>query len=830
MPDAKENSDVPEVEIVKPASAGNDGENRMVLARDILPDQLPIIPTGTRPFFPKMIAPVLIEDGPVKQAVARAVQSSSKYVGLALTRSKPEKEPGAPLRGKDVHRFGVVAEILRVNAPAPDAPMQVMLGVLERIKIEAFLQEEPVLIASVKVLRETEMAVNEELKAYSISILNTMKELIQLSPLFKEELNLFLSRANLNEPGRLADFSAAMTTATGEELQEILETLSIRARIEKSLILLKKELDITRIQSKINQQIEEKLSKQQREFFLREQLKAIKKELGLAKEGKESEIERFKERVGRLTLPEEAGERIREELDKLSLMDSASPEFTVSRNYLDWLTSLPWGITTPDRFDIRTAGRVLNRDHYGLEDVKERILEFLSVGVLKGRVSGSILCFVGPPGVGKTSIGQSIAESIGRKFFRFSLGGMRDEAEIKGHRRTYIGAMPGKFIQALKTCKSANPMIMLDEVDKIGASFQGDPASALLEVLDPAQNREFLDHYLDVRFDLSRVLFVCTANVLDTIPHALLDRMEVIKLPGYILEEKLKIAARYLIPKQLGESGLRAGQVKISKPALRALIDGYAREPGVRGLENHIKKIMRKAARKIVDDNAAVLKIEESALSGLLGRRLFPKEDPFKKPQPGVVTGLAWTSMGGDTLVIEAALVESEKPGFKQTGQLGNVMVESSEIAYTFIRAFLNRDERARKLFEHNLVHLHVPAGATPKDGPSAGITMAAALYSLATGRPIRPHIAMTGELTLTGKVMPIGGVKEKTIAAKRAGVKHIVFPKENRQDFDELPAHIRRGLKTSFVACFDEVIAACFAKAQGSVFSRASESIRMRR
>lgn len=802
---------MPVVEVVKPDEPEKNGETRMVLARDILPDQLTIIPIGNRPFFPKMIAPVLIEDDPVKQAITKIVQSSAKYVGLALLKTQPDRTPGTVLRSEDIHQFGVIAEILRVNTSAPDAPMQVVLGVVERIKIEAILQENPVLIAQVKVLRETEMVVNDELKAYSISILNTMKELIQLSPLFKEELNLFLSRANLNEPGRLADFSAAMTTATGDELQGILETLSIRTRIEKSLILLKKELDVTRIQSKINQQIEEKLSKQQREFFLREQLKAIKKELGLTKEGKESEIERFNERISHLVLPDEANERIREELDKLSLMDSASPEFTVSRNYLDWLTALPWGVTTPDRFDIRTASRVLNRDHYGLEDVKERILEFLSVGILKGKVSGSILCFVGPPGVGKTSIGQSIAESIGRKFYRFSLGGMRDEAEIKGHRRTYIGAMPGKFIQALKSCKSANPMIMLDEVDKIGASFHGDPASALLEVLDPAQNRDFLDHYLDVRFDLSQVLFVCTANVLDPIPRALLDRMEIIKLPGYILEEKLKIATRYLIPKQQKESGLSARQVKISDSVLRAIIDGYAREPGVRGLENHLKKIMRKAARKIVDDRTAVLTIGEPALHELLGRRMFPKEDPFARPQPGVVTGLAWTSMGGDTLVIEAARVEAEKPGFKQTGQLGAIMIESSEIAYTFIRAFLNKDERARKLFEHNFIHLHVPAGATPKDGPSAGITMAAALYSLATNRPIRPHMAMTGELTLTGKVMPIGGVKEKTIAAKRTGVKSIVFPKENRQDFEELPAHIRRGLKSHFVADFSEVVAICF-------------------
>jgi len=788
-------------------------EKRLVLTREILPDRLPIIPIISRPLFPKMVVPMLVDDPKGRRAVADVLEAQAKFVGVVLVKQRESQPEAGSIKASDLYSVGVVAEVIRVTQPpSPEVPMQVMLGVLERFVIEEILTEEPAIVAKVKYLLETEMSVNEELKAYSVSIITCIKELIKLNPLFKDELNLFLTRANLNEPGRLADFSAVMTTAGGNELQEILETVSVRQRIEKALILLKKELDVSKIQAKINQQIEEKLSKQQRDFFLREQFKAIKKELGLAKEGKEADLEQFQARLKSLVLTDEAKERIEEEMNKLSMLEPVSPEFNVTRTYLDWLTSLPWGVYAPENYDLKRAETVLNRDHYGLEDVKERILEFLSVGILKGSVSGSIICFVGPPGVGKTSVGQSIAASIGRKFYRFSLGGMRDEAEIKGHRRTYIGALPGKFIQAMKLCKSANPLIMLDEVDKIGASFQGDPASALLEVLDPEQNKDFLDHYLDVRFDLSRVLFVCTANILDTIPRPLLDRMEVIKLSGYILEEKLQIARKYLIPKQVKAGGLKPGQLTITNGALREIIDGYAREPGVRGVENNIKRICRKSARRIATGKARKIAVDEQDLPELLGKRIFLNEDPFKQPHPGVVMGLAWTSMGGETLYVEATKVAADKPGFKQTGQLGNVMVESSEIAYTMVRSYFNDNPNAKGFFDKNFVHLHVPSGATPKDGPSAGITMASALYSLAIDKAIKPKWAMTGELSLTGLVMPVGGIKEKTIAAKRSDVVNIIFPAANKRDFDELPAHIRHGLKPHFVENFDDVVKLCFA------------------
>lgn len=787
-------------------------EKRLVLAREILPDRLPIIPITSRPLFPKMIVPMLIDDSKGRRVVADVLQTQSKFVGIVLAKQHENRPESGIVKSSDLYSVGVVAEIVRVNQPSsPEAPMQVMFGALERFVVEKIIAEEPVILAKVKYLVETEMSVNEELKAYSVSIITCIKELIKLSPLFKDELNLFLTRANLNEPGRLADFSAAMTTAGAADLQEILETISVRQRIGKALILLKKEIDISKIQAKINQQIDEKLSKQQRDFFLREQFKAIKKELGLSKEGKEADIEQFRDRLKSLTLTEEAKERIDEELNKLAMLEPISPEFSVTRTYLDWLTSLPWGVYTPENYDLKRAETVLNRDHYGLADVKERILEFLSVGLLKGSVSGSIICFVGPPGVGKTSVGQSIAASIGRKFYRFSLGGMRDEAEIKGHRRTYIGAMPGKFIQVMKLCKSSNPLIMLDEVDKIGASFQGDPASALLEVLDPEQNKDFLDHYLDVRFDLSRVLFVCTANILDTIPRPLLDRMEVIKLSGYILEEKLQIARKYLIPKQIKAGGLKPGQLTITNGALREIIDGYAREPGVRGVENSIKRICRKTARRIAIGKARKIAVDAKDLPELLGKRIFLDEDPFKKPRPGVVMGLAWTNMGGETLYVEATKVAADKPGFKQTGQLGNVMIESSEIAYTMVRSYLNDNPNVKGFFDKNFIHLHVPSGATPKDGPSAGITMASALYSLAIDKAIKPKWVMTGELSLTGLVMPVGGIKEKTIAAKRSEVVNIILPRANKRDFDELPAHIRRGLKPHFVETFEDVVRLCF-------------------
>ncbi len=556
----------PQIIDVEPKREGDDAaplskETSVVLARDLLPDTLLIVPAYERPLFPKMMGPVLIAGEELKRAVAEALKAEQKHLGVVLARANPEQLPGGPATAADFHEVGVAVRVVQASPPPAEGPLQLVGQVLQRFKIVEFVTEAPAFRARVEYWHESEFESNEELRAYSVAVVDSIKELVNLNPLYKEGLSLILDRLDVHDPGVLADFAAAMTTASGEELQEVLATRSVRKRIEQVLILLKREIEISKLKTQISKRIEERMSKQQREFFLKEQLKEIKHELGLSKEGAEAEVDRFQKRIGALTLTEEARERIDEEMEKLKLLDPSSPEFNVVRAYLDWLTVLPWGVHTEDSYDLKRAARILDEDHYGLTDVKDRILELISVGIVKGDLAGSIMLLVGPPGVGKTSVGRSIARALGREFYRFSLGGIRDEAEIKGHRRTYIGAMPGKFIQAIKTCKTANPLIMLDEVDKVGASFRGDPASALLEVLDPEQNRDFLDHYLDVRFDLSKVLFVCTGNQLETIPRPLLDRMEVIQVSGYILDEKLEIARRHLIGKQLREHGLRKDQV-----------------------------------------------------------------------------------------------------------------------------------------------------------------------------------------------------------------------------------------------------------------------------
>ena len=781
-------------------------EGGLVVASDVLPTGLPIIPLRPRPAFPGIMIPLVL-NGPGQVAMLhQAMEHQAQTLGLVMVRDLDE-EDGAD----NLHQVGVAAKIVKVLHSEKNTA-HVLVNSLERFVIEEIEERGMTLYARVRYHIAAELSVNPELRAYSMAILSTLKELVQINPLYSEEIKLFLNRSSLEDPGRLADFAANLTSADGQQLQEILATIDVRKRIDKVLVLLKKELEVSRLQTKISKQIEEKISAQQREFFLREQLKAIKQELGLEKEGKDTEIEKFQKRLKKLKLNEEAERAVADEMEKLQLIEPSSPEYNVSRNYLDWLTILPWGVFSKDSYSIARARKVLDRDHYGLQDVKERILEFIAVGKMKGDISGSILCLVGPPGVGKTSIGHSIADALGRKFFRFSLGGMRDEAEIKGHRRTYIGAMPGKFVQAMKTAGTANPVLMLDEIDKIGASFQGDPASALLEVLDPEQNGAFRDHYLDVPFDLSNVLFIATANQLDTIPRPLLDRMEVIRLSGYILEEKLEIAKRYLIPKALKNHGLKAGQVSIHKEALKLIIDGYARESGVRGLENQIKKIMRRSAMAFAEDETLKkATIRKSDVERYLEKPLFTAEEIFEGV-PGVVTGLAWTSLGGATLQIEATAMLAKTKGFKQTGQLGNVMVESSEIAYSYISSHLADFGGDPEFFDQRFVHLHVPAGATPKDGPSAGITMATALLSMATGKAVRKKLGMTGELTLTGRVLPIGGLKEKTIAARRAGLEVLIFPKENEKDYLELPDYLRKGLEVHFARNFQDVynIACC--------------------
>ncbi len=566
---------------------------------------------------------------------------------------------------------------------------------------------------------------------------------------------------------------------------------------------------MARLQNQISKEVNARVSQHQREFFLKEQLKIIQKELGIEKDDKTSDIDEFEQRLKDKTLPGGAEKRIREEMKKLSVLETGSSEYGVTRNYLDWITSMPWGVLTKDKLDLRRAGRMLDKHHDGLADVKERIIEFLAVAKFKGEVSGSIILLVGPPGVGKTSIGRSIADALGRKFYRLSLGGMRDEAEIKGHRRTYVGAMPGKFIQALKEVEVANPVIMLDEIDKIGASYQGDPASALLEALDPEQNDHFLDHYLDLRVDLSKVLFICTANQLDTIPPPLLDRMETIRLAGYIAEEKLAIAKKHLWPKLLKRSGISKTRLRINQAALKRIILDYAREAGVRGIEKQLGRIVRKAAVNLLDQGESTIRITKGDVPRYLGQATFSADKLDKGI--GVVTGLAWTAMGGATLQIQCSKIHSLTRDFKFTGQLGDVMKESATIAYSFVMSNLGNYEAQGDFFNEAMIHLHVPAGATPKDGPSAGITMATALLSLARAKAPKSGMAMTGELTLTGQVLPVGGIREKVIAARRMGINELILPKDNEGDYKELNDYLKKGLKVHFAGHYRDVYAVVF-------------------
>jgi len=795
-----------EIEVETDADVHAIPDEGLVLARDLLPPKLPIIPLRPRPAFPGVIIPLTVNGESRVRTIKQAMETPSQAIGLVMVKELDDDDSTSNLQ-----KVGVAAKILKL-IHTEDKSAHVLVNSLERFTINEVSEINDIINADVNYHFSVELSDNAELKAYSMAIISTLKELVQINPLYSEEIKLFLGRSSMDDPARLTDFAANLTNADGFELQDVLETFNVRRRIDKVLVLLKKELEVSRLQTKISQSIEEKISAQQREFFLREQFKAIKKELGLEKEGKVSEIEKYQERLKKLHLNEEAQKAVDEEIEKLQLIEPSSPEYNVSRNYLDWLTILPWGRFSKDAYDLKRARRVLDRDHYGLDDVKERILEFIAVGKMKGDISGSILCLVGPPGVGKTSVGKSIADALKRKFYRFSVGGMRDEAEIKGHRRTYIGAMPGKAIQAMKSAGTANPVLMLDEIDKIGASFQGDPASALLEVLDPEQNGAFRDHYLDVPFDLSNVLFIATANQLDTIPAPLLDRMEVIRLSGYILEEKLEIAIRYLIPKALKNHGLTRSQIGFNRAAIADIVDRYAREAGVRSLENRIKKIMRKAAMEFAEGREEKVQITKREVENYLGKPIFVEEELFKG-SPGVVTGLAWTRLGGATLQIEATAMQSKNKGFKQTGQLGKVMIESSEIAYSYVMGHLEQYKIPADYFDNHFIHLHVPAGATPKDGPSAGVTMTTALLSMIMKKAVRKKLGMTGELSLTGRVLPIGGVKEKTIAARRAGLKILIFPHDNKKDYEDLPDYLREGIEVHFVKEFPDVFKIAFGK-----------------
>ncbi|XP_075935368.1 lon protease homolog, mitochondrial [Anarhichas minor] len=671
------------------------------------------------------------------------------------------------------------------------------------------LSSSNILMVEVDNIQHEQFTVTEEVKALTAEIVKTIRDIIALNPLYRESVLQMMQAGQrvVDNPIYLSDMGAALTGAESQELQDVLEEINIPKRLYKALSLLKKEYELSKLQQRLGREVEEKIKLTHRKYLLQEQLKIIKKELGLEKEDKDAIEEKFRERLKERTVPQHIMDVINEELNKLGLLDNHSSEFNVTRNYLDWLTSMPWGTNSEENLSLGRAKEVLEEDHYGMDDVKKRILEFIAVSQLRGSTQGKILCFYGPPGVGKTSIARSIARALNRQYYRFSVGGMTDVAEIKGHRRTYVGAMPGKIIQCLKKTKTENPLVLIDEVDKMGRGYQGDPSSALLELLDPEQNANFLDHYLDVPVDLSKVLFICTANVLDTIPEPLRDRMEMINVSGYVAQEKLAIAEQYLVPQLRSRCGLTEENASISSDALGLLIRQYCRESGVRNLQKQVEKVFRKVAFSIVSGEETTVTVTPDNLQVYVGKPIFTVDRMYDVTPPGVVMGLAWTSLGGSTLFIETSLRRPTggsdpkvEGSLEVTGQLGDVMKESAKIASTFARTFLMTQEPENHFLVNSHLHLHVPEGATPKDGPSAGCTIVTALLSLATNQPVRQNIAMTGELSLTGKILPVGGIKEKTIAARRAGVTCIIMPAENRKDFSDLPDYISEGLEVHYV------------------------------
>ncbi|CAK9809586.1 Lon protease homolog, mitochondrial [Anthophora quadrimaculata] len=694
---------------------------------------------------------------------------------------------------------------------------------------------QPLLMVEVVNVTHEKFRQTEEIKALTQELIKTIRDIISMNPLYRESLQQMLHQGQrvVDNPVYLSDLGAALTGADAQELQQVLEEMDILKRLRLSLALLKKEYELSKLQQKIGREVEEKVKQQHRKYILHEQLKVIKKELGLEKDDKDAIGEKYRERIRQKTVPKTVMDVLEEELNKLNFLESHSSEFNVTRNYLDWLTAMPWGITSPENLNLQQAIEILDKDHYGMDDIKKRILEFIAVSQLKGSTQGKILCFHGPPGVGKTSIAKSISRALNREYFRFSVGGMTDVAEIKGHRRTYVGAMPGKVIQCLKKTKTENPLILIDEVDKIGKGHQGDPASALLEMLDPEQNANFLDHYLDVAVDLSKVLFICTANVIDTIPEPLRDRMEMIDMSGYVAEEKLAIAKQYLVPQAMNDSGLTNEQISINDNALHLLIKSYCRESGVRSLQKHIEKVHRKVAYKVVKKEAEKVDVSAENLHEFVGKPVFTHDRMYEITPPGVVMGLAWTAMGGSTLFIETRIrkpVSSKKSegSFEVTGHLGDVMKESIRIAMTVARNFLSQVDPSNSFLYDSHLHLHVPEGATPKDGPSAGITIAIALISLAKNQSIRQNVAMTGELSLMGRVLPVGGIKEKTIAARRVGVNCIILPEENKKDYNDLPKYITDGLEIHFASTFEDVYRICFTPEQETTSVNHQKSIRM--
>ena len=778
----------------------SDNEEFIPLDSEMLPTRLEIIPLYYRPIFPGIMAPILLSDENSKKTVEIA-HSGSGFIGLCLSKKVDEN-----LLAKDLHPYGCVAKIIR-KLVMPDGEMHVFVATQMRFKIKRVLKKSNPITAYVSYL-EDENVDHPDIPSLKQVLLKSMRSLSKDNSDYPEEVKSHLF--HIDSPSRIADFTATILGIDKEEQQHILETLDVKKRMEELFLYIKKEQELFTLQKKIQDDVNTRVDKQQRDYFLREELRSIKEELGIYEDPKTSDEKKFKKLINKAKLKGEAKEAVEAEYEKFTLLDSSSPEYTVSRNYLETVLTLPWRDGEKHEIDLKKARNTLNKDHYGLDDVKKRIIEYLAVRKLKKDTKGSIILLVGPPGVGKTSIGKSIAKTLSKPFFRFSVGGMHDEAEIKGHRRTYIGAMPGKIIQGLKIVKSNSPVFMIDEVDKIGNSAMGDPASALLEVLDPEQNIAFRDHYLDVPFDLSRIVFILTANTLDSIPSPLLDRAEIIKLSGYIDSEKVTIAKRYLIPKSLKKHGLKKSNISYSYANLLYIANSYAREAGVRQFEQNIDKINRKLATEIAleeRDPSDTLKLDTAYIEKLLGKPIFKEDDKKVANKAGLAIGLAWTSLGGDTLLIETSFMEG-KEAFKLTGQAGDVMKESSSIAFSWTRKFATENNlKSVEWFEKHIVHLHLPEGATPKDGPSAGITMSVALLSLFKDRKIKEHLAMTGELSLTGQVLAIGGLKEKTIAARRNGIKEIIIPDSNLRELEEIYPCVKEGLTFYPVKSIEEVI-----------------------
>jgi ATP-dependent Lon protease len=782
---------VPALQVVESPLDAEDA----IRASEPLPDALPVLPLRETVTFPETLTPLAVgQERSVK--LVDDVLGANRMLAMVAARDPEDEEPG-PNGLYDVGVAGIVARMVKV----PDGSLRILVQGLQRVRIGPYVAEEPYLVARIAELPDL-VEEGPELEALSRNVQRTFSEIVEHIPYLPEELQMAV--ANIDDPAALGHLIAGALRISTQEKQELLEEVDVAARLRRLSQILARELEVVQLGSQIQSQVQSEVDKGQREFFLRQQLKAIQEELGEGDE-QQAEVNELRQRVEEADLPEHAHKAADRELSRLEKLPPAAAEHGVIRTYLEWLVELPWSKTTEDELDIAHAREVLDADHYDLEKVKDRILEYLAVRKLNPDSPGPILCFVGPPGVGKTSLGKSIARALGREFERISVGGVRDEAEIRGHRRTYIGAMPGTIVRALRDAGSRNPVFMIDEIDKMGADFRGDPSSAMLEVLDPAQNDTFRDHYIDLEFDLSDVMFIATANVLDTVPGPLQDRMETIELAGYTLDEKKHIARRYLVPRQIEANGLKPSQIEFAEPALTAIVEEYTREAGVRNLEREIGAVCRKVAREVAEGRGdGKVKVSAKRARELLGRRRFFAEQRRRTQVPGVATGLAWTPTGGDVLFIEATAM----PGSGKltiTGQLGDVMKESAQAALSYVRN--ERSGLAPELeedwFAEHDIHIHVPAGAVPKDGPSAGVAMTVALSSLVSGRKVSNDVAMTGEVTLTGQVLPVGGLKEKSLAAQRAGIKRVIVPERNEGDVAEIPEHERSELEFTYV---DEV------------------------